>query len=668
MFEKVLVANRGEIAIRIMRTLKNMGIKTVAVYSEADTNALHVKYADEAIYIGPSAATESYLSIPNIINAIRKSNAEAVHPGYGFLSENYDFAKALKKEGVVLIGPSAKVVKTMGDKIEAKKIAQDANVSTVPGYIGIIKNPEQAVTIAEEIGFPVMIKAAAGGGGRGMRVVYTSNEVVDAYASASREAGNSFSDDRIFIEKFIETPRHIEIQLLADQFGHAICLGERECSIQRHHQKVIEEAPSPFLDNETRQKMYDQVLALAAKVKYFSAGTVEFIMDVNKNFYFLEMNTRLQVEHCVTELITGIDIVEQMVLIAYGERLKINQEDIKFNGWAIESRIYSEDPTRGFIPSSGRIIEYTEPPHSSNVRVDSGVKEGYEVSMFYDPMIAKLCTHASTRELAIKYMKQALGDFVIKGISHNISFIEAIMSNENFIKGDFSTNFIDKEYPGGFLGAELTSEISKVLLSTGLFIHMAETKRANSISGQMPERNVQIGTRWVISIDEQMYPIFIKPIEQGFSIRFEKKRLYVVSNWVLGSNLFKGIVNNKSISVKIDRFEGGYILNHAGVTSKVRVRSPRVAELEKFMPTTTEDISKYEITSPIAGKVMQVNIAVGDIVKPGQEVVIIEAMKMENSVTVDTNAIVKQVFVKTGESVLANQVIIELDDLPANVE
>lgn len=662
MFEKVLVANRGEIAIRIMRTLKAMGIKTVAVYSETDTNALHVQYADEAIYIGPSTATESYLSIPNIINAIRKSNAEAVHPGYGFLSENYEFAKALKKEGVVLIGPSSKVIKLMGDKIEAKKIAQEAGVSTVPGYIGVIEGPEQAITIAEQIGFPVMIKAAAGGGGRGMRVVHNSHEVSEAFASASREAGNSFSDDRIFIEKFIENPRHIEIQLIADQHGNAVCLGERECSIQRHHQKVIEEAPSPFIDEETRQKMYDQVLALAQKVKYFSAGTVEFIVDNQKNFFFLEMNTRLQVEHCVTELITGVDIVEQMVRIANNEKLQFSQDDIKFNGWAIEARIYSEDPTRGFIPSSGRITEYKEPSGGPNVRIDSGVKEGYEVSMFYDPMISKLCTYAPTRELAIEFMKTALGNYVIRGISHNISFIEAIMANESFIKGDISTNFIDKEYPGGFLGAELTSEISQTLLCTAVFIYMSDVKRAASITGQMPERARQIGTRWVVSIDDKLYPIFLKPIDQGYNIRFERKRFYVKSNWTFGNNLFKGIVNNKTVSVKIERFDGGYLLKHAGVTSKIRIRSPRVAELEKFMPVRSEENSEFEIVTPIAGKVIQINFNEGDEIKKGQEIAIIEAMKMENAVYVERQAKIKKILCQVGDNVEANQVIVELDE------
>jgi propionyl-CoA carboxylase alpha chain len=661
MFEKVLVANRGEIAIRIMRTLKNMGIKTVAVYSEADTNALHVQYADEAVYIGASPATESYLSIPNILNAIRNTNAEAVHPGYGFLSENYEFAKALKKEGVALIGPSADTIKKMGDKIEAKKIAKEAGVSTVPGYIGVIETVEHAIEISEEIGFPVMIKATAGGGGRGMRVVNNKDEVAEAFKSARREAGNSFRDDRIFIEKFIVNPRHIEIQLLADQFGNAVCLGERECSIQRHHQKIIEEAPSPFIDQKTRDKMYLQVLSLAKEVKYFSAGTIEFIADQNKNFYFLEMNTRLQVEHCVTELVTGIDIVEQMVKIANKEKLSFTQDDIKINGWAIESRIYSEDPTRGFLPSSGRITEYKEPIYSSNIRVDSGVKEGYEVSMFYDAMIAKLCTYAPTREEAINHMMHALGSYVIRGISHNISFLEAIMSNENFMKGDISTNFISKEYPGGFLGAELTSEILEVFLCTAVQIFMTELKRSAKIPDQLPDKTDQVGTRWVVTIDDKMYPIFIRSNEKGYNIRFERTRLRVSSNWLLGSNLFKGIINDKPVNVKIEKRDGAYLLTHAGVLSKVKVRSPRIAELEQFMLERSNDDVDDEIKAPIAGKVVQINVVEGDTVKLGAELIVIEAMKMENIISATKNAVIKKISIAVGENVETNQVLIEVE-------
>ncbi|MFN7039504.1 MAG: acetyl-CoA carboxylase biotin carboxylase subunit, partial [Alphaproteobacteria bacterium] len=543
-FEKILIANRGEIACRIIRTAKRMGIKTVAVYSESDTNALHVKEADEAFYIGPSPATESYLSIEKIMMAIRATGAQAVHPAYGFLSENKKFALALKKERVTLIGPTPKAIGDMGDKIEAKKLAEAAGVSTVPGYMGIIKNADEAITIANKIGFPVIVKAAAGGGGRGMRVVRSESEIREAFRSASSEARNSFSDDRVFIEKFIEQPRHIEIQLLADKFGNAVCLGERECSIQRHHQKVIEEAPSPFIDEATRVKMYEQVKSLAKKVGYYSAGTVEFIVDPNRNFYFLEMNTRLQVEHCVTELITGIDLVEQMIRIAAGEKLSFTQDDVKLNGWAIESRIYAEDPSRGFLPSSGRITQYSEPVRSPNIRIDTGVEEGGEVSMFYDAMISKLCTHAETRDEAIKHMQHALGQYVIRGISHNISFLEAIMAHPRFISGDISTNFIEDEYPEGFLGAELTSETSQNILASAIHMYLTEYKRNAAITGYLPGRQHQISTRWVVTIEGVSYTVFIKPVSEGngYNIRQERQRLYVRSNWVIGSRLFRGIV------------------------------------------------------------------------------------------------------------------------------
>ncbi|AIL65835.1 Acetyl-/propionyl-coenzyme A carboxylase alpha chain [Rickettsiales bacterium Ac37b] len=658
-FEKVLVANRGEIAVRIMRTLKRMGIKTVAVYSESDTNSLHVQYADEAIYIGPSPATESYLSIDNILSAIRISGAQAVHPGYGFLSENSNFANALRDEWITLIGPSVHCIKAMGDKIEAKKLAQASGVSTVPGYIGVIDTAEEAVTIAANIGFPVIVKAAAGGGGRGMRVIYSEDEVREAFRSATNEARSSFSDDRVFIEKFVEKPRHIEIQVLADKYGNVLCLGERECSIQRHHQKVIEEAPSPVLDEETRQKMYDQVISLVKKVGYYSAGTVEFILDQHKNFYFLEMNTRLQVEHCVTELITGIDIVEQMIRVAAGEKLAFTQEDIQLKGWAIESRIYAEDPARGFLPSSGRVTQYTEPPRNPNVRIDSGIYEGGEVSMFYDAMIAKLCTYAPTRLEAIKHMQHALGEFVIRGISHNISFLEAVMDNQKFIDGDLSTNFINEEYPEGFSGAELTSEITRVFLSVSIHIHLTMEKRMASMSGQLLTSDVRIGTRWVVNIDGNLYPVVIKPTSKGYNIRYERERLSVRSSWMPGNRLFRGIVNDKTVSIKINDDEQGCYLTHAGRTVKISVRLPRIAELERFMPVKSNIKHSNNLIAPLAGKVVAIKVAEGEEVKAGQELVLLEAMKMENSIHTEHKAIIKKIYAEIGENVSSGQVLIE---------
>ncbi len=661
LFEKVLVANRGEIALRIMKTLRKMGITSVAIYSEADTNSEHVQYADEAYYIGNSPATESYLSIKNIVSAIRVSGATAVHPGYGFLAENANFANSLKREGITLIGPSAKVIKQMGDKIEAKKIAIESGVTTVPGYMGIIHSPEQAIEIAQGIGFPVIIKAAAGGGGRGMRVVNNEKEMEKAYASAKLEAENCFSDGRVFVEKLIKAPRHIEIQLLSDQFGNAVCLGERECSIQRYHQKVIEEAPSSFVDEVTRQKMYTEVVALSKKVGYYSAGTVEFMMDSNKNYYFLEMNTRLQVEHPVTELITGIDLVEQMIRVAAGEKLSFTQEDIKLDGWAIESRICSEDPSRGFLPSSGRILEYKEPPKSANVRVDSGISAGGEVSMYYDAMIAKLCTYAKTREEAINFMKKSLSSFVIKGISHNISFLEAIIHNQRFIDGDINTGFIEQEYPDGFSGANLTSEISEVFVSTAIFAFLTEQKRAASLPNQMSDQSAKIGTRWVITIDNTQYPVMIKQIDGGYNIRLDSTRITISSNWNIGSPLITANINGAKFNIQIERISTGYRLTCSGISVVAYVRSPRMSELESLMLARDEDDDQNELLAPLSGQIVNICVSVGDAVVLGQELVVLTAMKMENIITAQKEAKVAKILVAPQQNVSGGQVLIEFE-------
>jgi propionyl-CoA carboxylase alpha chain len=662
LFNKVLIANRGEIARRVIRTLREMKIKSVAVYSEADSNSLYVQEADEAIFIGDAPVTESYLNIKKIIGAIRASGAEAVHPGYGFLSENPVFANSLKREGVILIGPSSHAIRAMGDKIEAKKIAIDAGVSTVPGYMGSIATVEQAIEIAGSIGFPVIVKAAAGGGGRGMRVVYDKNQMADAYDATRREAANHFSDSRVFIEKFIEKPRHIEIQLLADQHGNAICLGERECSIQRHHQKVIEEAPSPFIDEPTRQEMYRQVVMLAQKVGYYSAGTVEFIVDQNKNFFFLEMNTRLQVEHPVTELITGIDLVEQMVRVAAGEQLAFTQNDIKLEGWAFECRICSEDPSKGFMPSSGRITQYEEPPKGPNIRVDSGVGPGSEVSMFYDSMIAKLCTYDITRAKAIDHMRRALGSFVLKGVSHNMSFLEAIITNPRFASGDMSTNFISEEYPDGFSGANLTIEMTEVFISVAIHVFMAEQKRSTSIADQMIHQSSKIGTRWVVRIDNQNFPVMIKPVADGYNIRHSLGRIYVRTNWVLGSSIFTGIVNGRNASVKVERITSGVELTHSGTSAEVYVRSPRVSELESIMPEKKKDSASAAIKAPLTGEIIEVRAEEGKEVKEGDVLAILTAMKMENVITAKGNAKVSKVHVGAGDQVTSGQVIIEFEE------
>lgn len=661
--KKLLIANRGEIACRIIKTARRMGIKTVSVYSDADTNAPHVTMADEAMYIGPSPASESYLVIKNLIQAIEASGAEAVHPGYGFLSENAEFAKAVEKQGAIFVGPSVKAIKSMGDKITSKQIAMDAGVSTVPGYMGIIKDADEAVKIAAKIGFPVMIKATAGGGGKGMRVVYSKEEVKSAFKSAENEAKKSFKDGRIFLEKFIEKPRHIEIQIIADKHGNVVCLGERECSIQRHNQKVIEEAPSSFIDEKTRQLMYKQCKALAQKVGYSSAGTVEFIVDSKRNFYFLEMNTRLQVEHPVTEYITGLDLVELMIRIAEGEKLPFEQKDIKLNGWAIESRIYAEDPTRGFLPSSGRITEYIEPETSADVRVDSGVYEGCQVSMFYDAMIAKLITYGPDRKSAIEKMQSALGSYAIRGISHNISFLEAVMGHSRFASGDITTKFIEEEYPEGFFGAELTNETAIVFLAVSMHIFIEEAKRATTITGQLKGRQRLIGNRWVVGIDNDFYHIYVKNRAEGggYIIKHESEHIDVESSWDLGNRLFQGEVNGKPVHVHVEYIPGGFNLTHAGAKARVVIRTPRVAELDKFMPHPKDLVDNSIVQAPISGMIVDMKVKAGDAVKAGHELFILEAMKMENIICAERDAVVSKVHVKAGDNVAYEQVLVEFE-------
>lgn len=661
MFKKILIANRGEIAVRIMNTAKRTGIKTVAVYSEADTNALHVKQADEAVYIGPSPSAQSYLKIENIIAALHHSGAEAVHPGYGFLSENAEFAKAVKRAGAILIGPSAESIRMMGDKIESKKIAVKAGVSTVPGTLDVVTSQKEAKKIAASIGYPVIIKAAAGGGGKGMRVARNEKELLDGLKYAASEAQSSFSDSRVFIEKFFDNPRHIEIQVLADKYGNTVYLGERECSIQRRHQKVIEEAPSTFLTEKIRQAMGEQSVALAKEVGYCSAGTVEFIVDPQGQFYFLEMNTRLQVEHRVTELITKIDLVEQMIRIAAGEKLTLKQEDVQLNGWSFEARVYAEDPRRGFLPSTGRITLYQEPVTEHHTLIDTGVYEGGEVSMFYDPMIAKVCTYAPTREKAIEAMRAALSSYVIRGINHNISFLEAILGHERFMRGDISTNFIDQEYPGGFTGAELTSETSKVFLGVAVHIFLRDAERAARISGQVPGRERAIGARWVVSIDESSYPVYTRGKEYGYDISYDKGLIVVRSSWKLGRRLFQGTINGKPVSVMLKLMDEGYMLSHAGSEVRVTVRTPRVAELAHYMAKDSGGKRKDRLLAPIAGLVQHIRVKERDQIKTGAELLVIEAMKMENVIYADHDVTIKKIHVEEKDSVQADQLIIEFE-------
>ncbi len=660
MFEKILIANRGEIAVRIMQTCRKMGIKTVAVYSEADTSALHVKEADEAVYIGASPSIKSYLNIDNIMNAIDQSGAQAVHPGYGFLSENAEFARRLRDAGVTLIGPSASAIKAMGDKIESKKVAVKAGVSTVPGTLDVVNSDAEAKKIVQQIGFPVMIKAAAGGGGKGMRVARNDKELHDGLLSSASEATSSFKDGRVFIEKFFENPRHIEIQVLGDQHGNILWLGERECSIQRRHQKVIEEAPSAFLTPEIRKQMGEQSVALAKEVGYFSAGTVEFIMDQDGKFYFLEMNTRLQVEHRVTELITGIDLVEQMIRIAAGEKLAFTQDDIKFEGWAMEARLYAEDPKRGFLPSTGRITRYLEPQNVENILIDTGVYEGGEVSMFYDPMVAKVCSYGEDRKSAIETMISALSAFIIEGISHNGSFLEAILSNPRFASGDISTNFIEQEYPGGFIGAELTSETTKIFLGAAVTIFLRDAERAAKISGQTPGRERAIGARWVVNVEGEDYNIYVRPDQDhGYFITHNRRLIAVKTQWKLGRRLFQATVNGKPVSVQIKHLEEGYILTYGGSDVVVRVRSPRVAELAQFMPKPKDKNKHDRLLAPIAGLIKTIKVKEGDEIKAGQELLVLEAMKMENVIYADHETTITKIAIVEKDTVAVDQLLIQ---------
>lgn len=662
MFNSILIANRGEIACRIMHTAKKMGMRTVAVYSEADTNALHVKNADDAVYIGPSPSVKSYLNVENILRAIDQSGAQCVHPGYGFLSEKDHFAKAvMERTSATWIGPSPNAILKMGDKIESKKIAQAAGVNGVPGVLEAIADLKEAKRIANEIGYPVIIKAAAGGGGKGMRVARSDEELADGMQLATSEARSSFNDARVFIEKYFDNPRHIEIQILADKHGNVVSLGERECSIQRRHQKVIEEAPSSFVTPEMRAAMSAQSIALAKQVNYSTAGTVEFIVDQTGQFYFLEMNTRLQVEHRVTELITGIDLVEQMIRIAAGEKLSFTQDDIKVNGWAFESRIYAEDPSRGFLPSTGRIAKYEEPETTEGVLIDTAIYEGGEVSMFYDPMIAKLCTHASTREAAIDTMLEALSDYTIGGIAHNTSFLQAVLAHERFRKGDISTNFIAQEWPAGFTGTELSTESQKVCMAVAVFCSLRDMERATQISGQIPGRTPELSARWVVTIAGNSLPVYVRKKENGYDISYDEGMVVIRSNWRLGSKIFQGTVNGRPISARVVQAAEGYVLSYAGSEVKTTLRTPRVAELAQYMPVREMTVSQFEVSAPIAGLISAVHVAAGDKIRAGQQLFVIEAMKMENIIYADHEATVKAVHITPPSSVTAGQLIIEFD-------
>ena len=666
MFKKILIANRGEIACRIIKTAREMGIQTVAIYSDADRNALHVRMADEAVHIGPSPASESYIVIDKVMDAIHQTGAEAVHPGYGFLSENAKFAEALEAAGVVFIGPPKKAIEAMGDKITSKKIAQEANVSTVPGHMGVIEDAEEAVKISNQVGYPVMIKASAGGGGKGMRIAWNDDETREGFQSSKNEAASSFGDDRIFIEKFVTQPRHIEIQVLCDAHGNGIYLGERECSIQRRNQKVIEEAPSPFLDEETRKAMGEQSVALAQAVGYTSAGTVEFIVDGDRNFYFLEMNTRLQVEHPVTELITGIDLVEQMIRVAYGEKLAIAQQDVKLNGWAVECRLYAEDPYRNFLPSIGRLTRYRPPEElaieGATVRNDTGVYEGGEISMYYDPMIAKLCTWGPDRSSAIKGMSVALDSFEIEGIGHNLPFLSAVMDHPRFISGDITTAFIAEEYPDGFEGAELSDALlRRIAASCAAMQRVAEIRRTR-ISGTMDNHERKIGDDWNVALQGQSHDVRIAARRGGATVTFQDGgAVEVVSDWTPGDRLARLDVDGTPLVLKVSKISGGFRIRCRGADMKVHVRTPRQAELAARMPEKLPPDTSKMLLCPMPGLVVKINVEVGDEVQEGQALCTVEAMKMENILRAERRSIVSTINAEAGDSLAVDEVIMEFE-------
>ena len=673
MFKKILIANRGEIACRVMKTARRMGIGTVAVYSEADRDAVHVGLAGEAVLIGPAPAAQSYLVMEKIVEAAKRTGAEAIHPGYGFLSENAAFAEALKAAGIVFIGPDVHAIKAMGDKIESKKAAAKAKVSTVPGYLGVIESAEQAVEIADGIGYPVMIKASAGGGGKGMRVARSPEEVREGFLTSTAEAKSSFGDSRVFVEKFVENPRHIEIQVLGDRHGNVVHLFERECSIQRRNQKVIEEAPSPFLDEETRRAMGEQAVALAKAVNYESAGTVEFIVDPKKNFYFLEMNTRLQVEHPVTEMITGLDLVELMIRVAAGEKLPFTQADLKFEGWAVESRVYAEDPFRNFLPSIGRLVRYRPPAEGSRyggiaVRNDTGAEEGGEISMYYDPMIAKLITHGPTRGTAIDAQAAALDAFYIDGIEHNIPFLSALMQHPRWRRGDLSTNFIAEEFPDGFKHKEPEGEARDVLVSVAAAIDHLHNVRRRHISGQLPgAAGLKLGDVRVCRLGgfEQHLRVSgelsdaatVELCEADGSVR---RTMVLHSDWWPGEPLWHGkIVGGQELFVQVRPVPNGYDLSYAGVRAKAYVYTAREAELAALMPEKKPADTSKKLLCPMPGLVVSIAVAEGQEVKAGETLAVVEAMKMQNVLKAGRDVTVTKLKAKPGDSLAVDAVIME---------
>jgi propionyl-CoA carboxylase alpha chain len=669
MFKRILIANRGEIACRVIKTARRMGIETVAVYSEADRDALHVEMADEAVLIGPPAASESYLQIGKIVEACRKTGAQAVHPGYGFLSEREAFPRALEAAGIVFIGPNPGAIAAMGDKIESKKAAAKAKVSTVPGHLGVIEDEKHAVKIADQIGYPVMIKASAGGGGKGMRIAYSTSEVAEGFGLAKAEAKSSFGDDRVFIEKFIVDPRHIEIQVLGDKHGNVIYLGERECSIQRRNQKVIEEAPSPLLDETTRRKMGEQAVALAKAVNYDSAGTVEFVAGQDKSFYFLEMNTRLQVEHPVTELITGIDLVEQMIRVAAGEKLSLAQKDVTLSGWAVESRVYAEDPFRNFLPSIGRLVKYRPPLESRadgiTVRNDTGVQEGGEISIHYDPMIAKLVTHAPSRAAAIEAQATALDSFYIDGIRHNIPFLSALMHHPRWREGNLSTGFIAEEFPKGFAVGQPGGEVARRLAAVAAAIDHVLGERKRQISGQMSGRLVQRERRRAVWLERDEIALDIARESDGIAVRFVGADgtlgapHQLVSPWTPGDPVWQGTIDGSWAALQVRMIANGFRLSHQGFEVAVRVFTESEAAAARLMPVAAVSDTGKKLLCPMPGLVVSIAVTEGQEVKTGETLAVVEAMKMQNVLRAERDGKIKKIHATAGTTLAVDALILE---------
>ncbi len=663
MFKKILIANRGEIACRIIKTARKMGIKTVAVFSDADRDALHVEMADEAVHIGPPPSAQSYLVADRIVEACLQTGADAVHPGYGFLSERESFAETLAKHKIAFIGPNVRAIAAMGDKIESKKLALKAKVSTVPGYVGEIKDAAHAKKIAAEIGYPVMVKASAGGGGKGLRIVHNESEIVQAIQSSQNEARASFGDDRLFVEKFVTEPRHIEIQVMGDKHGNVVYLNERECSIQRRHQKVIEEAPSPFLDEKTRKAMGEEAVMLAKAVGYDSAGTVEFIVDKDRNFYFLEMNTRLQVEHPVTELITGFDLVELMIRSAFGEKLPIKQSDVGIKGWAVETRVYAEDPYRGFLPSTGRLVRYRPPAEGTNngitVRNDTGVYEGGEISMFYDPMIAKLCTHAPTRLQAIDAMGDALDRFRIEGINHNIAFLTAIMHAKRFREGRLTTGYIAEEYPDGFHGRPLDDAATRRFIAAAVAAKIKRTERAGAITGALNGAN-HAANEFTAAVGDKTFAITDAHIvENRVFLRIDGKDFAAVTDWQIGEPLMFLREKEHEYALELTRVAGGYRLRQGGSQAVVAVRRPYAADLAALMLKKAAPDTSKMLLCPMPGLVVSINVNEGQDVKVGESLAVVEAMKMENVLLAERDGTIKKINAKKGDSLALDDVILE---------